>query len=232
MRRKILLGVLFLLLCPVVGGAWLIGDFQIPAKPVREIKPQPKPVVRSQTDSGSSYSSLSSSVSTGSGSTSGSTFTDPVTGMEFVWVPNGCFQMGSSSGEKGRDSDEGPVHRVCVDGFWIGKYEVTQGQWQKVMGNNPSYFKKGSNYPVEQVSWDDCQSFIKKLNRQSRKTFRLPTEAEWEYAARGGRSGEKYAGGNDVDRVAWYSGNSGGSTHPVGRYYVQYFNHQYGRTGR
>ena len=148
----------------------------------------------------------------------GQTFTEPVTGMEFVWVPGGgCFQMGSNDG----DYDEKPVHKVCVDGFWLGKYEVTQGQWQKIMGNNPSkfpkgWFKKGDNYPVEMVSWNDCQEFIKKLNAQSTRKFRLPTEAEWEYAARSGGRDETYAGGNDVDRVSWYDGNSGGSTHHVG----------------
>ena len=146
----------------------------------------------------------------------GDTFIDSVTGIEFVWVPDGSFEMGSSSGETGRYSDEGPVHKVELDGFWIGKYEVTQGQWRKFMGNNPSRFKKGDNYPVEQVSWDDCQSFVRKLKAQSGKDFRLPTEAEWEYAARSGGRDERYSGGNDIDRVAWYSSNSGGSTHAVG----------------
>jgi len=116
----------------------------------------------------------------------GHTFTDSVTGMEFVWVPAGCFQMGSPSWEDERSEDEGPVHKVCVDGFWMGKYEVTQGQWQKIMGSNPSRFKEGKNYPVENVSWNDCQEFVEKLNHRGRKTFRLPTEAEWEYACRAG----------------------------------------------
>ena len=142
----------------------------------------------------------------------GSDFTEPVIGMEFVYVSGGCFQMGSNSG----GSDEKPIHKVCVDGFWMGKYEVTQGQWQKVMGSNPSNFKKGDNYPVEGVSWDDCQRFIEKLNRRSDRTFRLPTEAEWEYAARSGGRDEKYAGANDVNAVAWYSSNSGRSAHAVG----------------
>ena len=131
--------------------------------------------------------------------------------MEFVWVPGGCYRMGSNSGE----DDEQPVHEVCVDGFWLGKYEVTQAEWQRVMGNNPSHFK-GDRNPVEIVSWDDAQEFIKRLNAKGNGTFRLPTEAEWEYAARSGGKDEKYAGGNDVDRVAWYKSNSGGKTHPVG----------------
>ena len=144
----------------------------------------------------------------------GDTWTDPVTGIEFVFVPDGCYQMGSSSGA----SDEKPVHEVCVDGFWMGKYEVTQGQWEKVMGNNPSDFKKGDNYPVEQVSWDDAKGFIGKLNslNNGQFKFRLPTEAEWEYACRSGGKPEKDAWGNDVDSIAWYGNNSGSSTHPVG----------------
>lgn len=136
---------------------------------------------------------------------------EPVTGMEFVFVPGGCFQMGSNFGE----SNEKPVHEVCVDGFWMGKYEVTQAEWQRVMGSNPSRFK-GDRNPVEQVSWNDAQEFIKRLNAKGNGTFRLPTEAEWEYAARSGGKDEKYAGGNDVDRVAWNISNSGGRTHPVG----------------
>ena len=123
-----------------------------------------------------------------------SPFRDSTTGMEFVWVPQGCFQMGSPSGESKLGSDEGPVHRVCLDGFWMGKYEVTQGEWQKIKGNNPSSFQKGSNYPVEKVSWFDCQSFIHKLNARSNKTFRLPTEAEWEYACRAGTTTARFWG--------------------------------------
>jgi formylglycine-generating enzyme required for sulfatase activity len=138
---------------------------------------------------------------------------DPTTGMEFVWVEGGTYQMGCGSGDCKPTSS--PEHEVTVNGFWIGKYSVTQGQWQKVMGNNPSAFKKGDNYPVETVSWNDAKEFIQKLNSKG-GTFRLPTEAEWEYAARSGGKPEKYAGGSDVDSVAWYSGNSGKSTHPVG----------------
>ncbi len=141
----------------------------------------------------------------------GRTWRDPTTGMEFVFVPGGCYRMGSNSGQH----DEKPVHEVCVDGFWMGKFEVTQAEWQRVMGSNPSGFK-GDRNPVEQVSWNDAQEFIKRLNAKGNGTFRLPTEAEWEYAARSGGKDEKYAGGNDVNRVAWYGGNSGNKTHPVG----------------
>ena len=142
---------------------------------------------------------------------------DPVTGMEFVWVPGGCYEMGCGSWTSDCYKDEKPVDEVCVDGFWIGKYEVTQGQWKKIMGNNPSNFKKGDDYSVEQVSWNDAKEFIKELNaRSSGGQYRLPTEAEWEYACRSGGKGERYSGGSDVDRVAWYDSNSGNSTHAVG----------------
>jgi formylglycine-generating enzyme required for sulfatase activity len=141
---------------------------------------------------------------------------DPTTGMEFVWVEGGTYQMGCVSWAGGCPPNESPGHEVTVNGFWIGKYTVTQGQWQKIMGNNPSNFRKGDNYPVETVSWDDAKEFIRKLNDKSGYTFRLPTEAEWEYAARSGGKAEKYPGGKDVEAVAWYSANSGKSTHPVG----------------
>jgi formylglycine-generating enzyme required for sulfatase activity/class 3 adenylate cyclase len=139
---------------------------------------------------------------------------DPITKMEFVWVEGGCFQMGDKIGDG--DKNERPVHEVCVDSFGMSKHEVTQGHWKAIMNNNPSKFAKGDEYPVEQVSWVDTQDFIRKLNSIAGKTFRLPTEAEWEYAACPGVTIEKYAGGRDIDQVAWYNGNSGSSTHPVG----------------
>jgi formylglycine-generating enzyme required for sulfatase activity len=145
-----------------------------------------------------------------------SSYSDPTTGMDFVYVNGGCYQMGDTFGD-GYDSEK-PVHEACVDDYYIGKYEVTQGQWQAVMGSNPSNFKNcGDNCPVESVSWNDAQEFVRKLNQRSGGgKYRLPTEAEWEYAARSGGKSEKYSGGNDVDSVAWYSGNSGSKTHPVG----------------
>ena len=102
--------------------------------------------------------------------------------------------------------------------YCIGKYEVTQGLWQAVMGENPSDFKRGDNYPVENVSWNDVQEFVAKLNELTGRKYVLPTEAQWEYAARGGEKsqGYKYSGGNDIDEVAWYYDNSEYSTHPVG----------------
>ena len=143
-------------------------------------------------------------------------WTDPVTGMVFIWVEGGCYEMGCGDWADSCEGDESPVHEVCVDGFWIGKYEVTQGQWEQIMGSNPSGFKSGDNYPVERVSWNDCQEFMNDLNSQSGSSFRFPTEAEWEYAARSGGREEKYAGGDDLDSLGWYRDNSGSRTHEAG----------------
>ena len=138
--------------------------------------------------------------------------------IDMVRVEAGTFTMGATAEMKKPCDREKPTHRVTLtDDFFIGKYEVTQALWQTVMGNNPSDFK-GDNLPVEQVSWDDCQEFISKLNRITGKTFRLPTEAEWEYAARGGNKsrGYQYSGSNNPSDVAWYYDNSGDKTHAVG----------------
>lgn len=136
-----------------------------------------------------------------------------------VHVEGGTFTMGATS-EQGTDAgkDEKPAHQVTLSSFSIGKYEVTQEEWEAMMGNNPSSFK-GAKRPVERVSWTDCQEFIRKLNTMTGKRFRLPTEAEWEYAARGGikSSGYKYAGSDNLDRVAWYESNSGNATHDIGQ---------------
>ena len=147
------------------------------------------------------------------------TLIDRVTGMELVLVKGGCFKMGDTFGD-GYDSEK-PIHEVCVSDFYIGKYELTQRQWQKVTGINPSKFSScGEDCPVEQVTWDDIQKFISTLNSQSGKKYRLPTEAEWEYAARSGGKKEKWAGTSKESLLgdyAWYSGNSGSKTHPVGQ---------------
>jgi formylglycine-generating enzyme required for sulfatase activity len=133
--------------------------------------------------------------------------------IEFVEIPSGSFMMGSENGE----GNANPVHRVSISqSFYMGKYEITQAQWKTVMGNNPSYFSScGGNCPVEQVSWDDAQEFIRKLNSlQSNYKYRLPTEAEWEYACRARTTGDYFG---NLDLIAWYRSNSGEKTHPVGQ---------------
>ena len=133
-----------------------------------------------------------------------------------VYVEGGTFTMGATSEQQNPEDDEKP-HRVSLSSFYIGKYEVTQALWKAVMGSNPSHWK-GDNLPVENVSWNDCQTFLLKLNAMTGKTFRLPTEAEWEFAARGGNRnrGYQYSGSNVLSDVAWYADNSGSKTHNVG----------------
>ena len=138
--------------------------------------------------------------------------------IDMVRVEAGTFTMGATAEMKDPWDSEKPTHRVTLtNDYYIGKYEVTQALWQAVMGNNPSKLK-GDNLPVERVSWDDCQNFLRRLNRITGKTFRLPTEAEWEYAARGGNKsrGYQYSGSNNLLDVAWYDYNSGNKTHAVG----------------
>ncbi|NLA41592.1 MAG: formylglycine-generating enzyme family protein [Smithella sp.] len=176
--------------------------------------------------------------------TAGEAFTDSVTGMEMVFVKGGCYRMGDTFGDG--YADEKPVHEVCVNDFYMGKHEVTVGQFRKFVQDtnyrteaekgdgcyiwtgtkwvkqrdknwrNPG-FSQRDNHPVVCVSWNDAKKFSEWQTRKSGKDYRLPTEAEWEYAARSGGKSEKYAGGNDVDAVAWYSKNSGSETHPVGQ---------------
>jgi formylglycine-generating enzyme required for sulfatase activity len=153
--------------------------------------------------------------------------------IEMVLVPEGAFLMGSPENEPGRSEDEGlqhrftqgmsplrlrskdegPQHRVTVRSFYIGKYEVTQAQWRAVMGGDPSAYK-GDDLPVENVSWDDAKEFCRRLSQTTGEEYRLPTEAEWEYACRARTTGA-FAG--DLDAMAWYGANSDGRTHPVGR---------------
>ncbi len=137
--------------------------------------------------------------------------------FEMVRVEGGVFTMGTDrNADPVASVNESPMHSVTLDCYYMGKTEVTQALWQAVMGNNPSNFK-GSNLPVENVSWDDCQAFISKLNVLTKRKFRLPTEAEWEYAARGGNKsrGYLYAGSDSIDDVAWYDVNGEEITHPV-----------------
>lgn len=182
------------------------------------------------------------SVGAGFASTSSSIGRSHPAEPEMVFVEGGTFLMGCTS-EQGGDcfANESPNHLVTVSDFYISKYEITQGQWEAIMGTSirqqrdkalldwqrkhPNWAPldlsingEGSNYPMYYVSWNDVQEFISRLNSLTGKQYRLPTEAEWEYAARGGKKskGYKYSGSNDMDAVAWYSDNSGNTTHPVG----------------
>ncbi len=144
---------------------------------------------------------------------------DDYINAKMVFVKGGSFTMGATS-EQGTDaySNESPTHTVTVHSFMMSNIEVTQRLWRKIMGNNPSTFTGDLDLPVEGVTWAQCQEFIARLNEKTGKNYRLPTEAEWEYAARGGvkSNGYKYAGSNDIGEVAWYSGNSDNTTHIVG----------------
>lgn len=133
-----------------------------------------------------------------------------------VFVKGGCFEMGDTSGDG--ESYEKPAHAVCVADFYMGEAELTQAEWQDIMGNNPSYFKDCDTCPVENVSWNDIQEYIKRLNEKTGKNYRLPTEAEWEYAAKSGGKKEKWAGTSvesELGEYAWYGGNSEKKTHSV-----------------
>lgn len=142
-----------------------------------------------------------------------------VNGVSFtmVAVKGGSFTMGATAEQTGANSGEYPTHSVTLSDYYIGETEVTQELWQAVMGSNPSIFTGNMQRPVEVVSWNDCQTFITKLNELTGESFTLPTEAQWEYAARGGKStkGYLYSGSNSIADVAWYSGNSSNTTHPV-----------------
>jgi formylglycine-generating enzyme required for sulfatase activity len=148
-------------------------------------------------------------------SNSNTTYTENYTGMKFVKVPAGCFKMGSYPNERSISADETPLHRVCLGEYYIGAYEVTQNQWQKITGINPSHFNGCGECPVENISWEDAQYFIEKLNRKTGKNFRLPTEAEWEFAARD--AGQIKLSPSDLSPYAWFSKNSFGKTHEVGK---------------
>ena len=156
------------------------------------------------------------SANTEFGASGGSTFT--VNNVSFVMMPveGGTFQMGVKLGQGNDDDDYMKPISVTLNSYYIGQTVVTQALWTAVMGSNPSYCK-GDLHPVDQVSWNDCQKFILKLNKLTGQKFRLPTEAEWEYAARGGKlsKGYKYSGSNTLDDVAWYDKNSDNTTHPV-----------------
>ncbi len=147
--------------------------------------------------------------------------------LEMVWIPGGTFTMGSPDTEQDRNSNEGPQHAVTLDGFWVGRYNLTQAQWAALMGGNPSYFQGANaggvttdNRPVESVSWDDAQAFITRINLATGMSFRLPSEAEWEYVCRAGTATRFYWGDDlnytNIGNYAWYQANSGNQTHDSG----------------
>lgn len=224
MSPKHLILTLLIMLCPIGMTAQTTITRNKPKPAVTRIKPKPhqKPVAKPKAKPAPRRNNTSLSGSTGHSDNKSST-----TGLSaeinkllsnMVYVSGGTFTMGGTS-EQGSDtySDEKPIHSVTLNSYYICKYEVTQALWRAVMGSNPSYFK-GDNLPVEQVSWNDCQTFINRLNSYTGRNFRLPTEAEWEFAARGGNYSRryKYSGSNYIGDVAWYSDNSDSRTHPVG----------------
>ncbi len=141
---------------------------------------------------------------------------EPVCGIEFVWIQSGSFDMGDTL-VQGIENEK-PVHQVALDGFYMSRCPVTQAQWSVLMQANPSEFQR-ADHPVEQVTWPDACDFTDKLSEaaQTDMRFTLPSEAQWEYAARSGGADDLYAGGDDIEAVAWYEENSSGATHPVGQ---------------
>jgi len=153
----------------------------------------------------------------------GEVFKEPFTGMEFVFIPRACFIMGCQNFSGKCRKDENPAHKVCVDGFWMGKYEVTQKMWERIMGYNPSRFNSDLSHPVENVSFDEIGEFIRRLNSKTREKFLLPTEAQWEDACRNGGKKVKFPWGNEDYRPEANCGtcNAGvfyGRTAPVGSF--------------
>ena len=214
MTSKHIILTLLLTLCPIgmAAQSTITRNKPKPAvtkpKPAAKPKAKPKPAPRRNSTHHSSNSSSTTSLS--------AELNKLINNM--VYVSGGTFTMGGTS-EQGSDADndEKPTHSVTLSSYYICKYEVTQALWRAVMGSNPSKFK-GDNLPIENVSWNDCQTFINRLNSYTGRNFRLPTEAEWEFAARGGNYSRhyKYSGSNYISDVAWYDGNSSNRTHPVG----------------
>ena len=227
MNPKHLILTLLIMLCPIGMAAQSTITRNKPKRTVTKPKPAAKPKAKPAPRRNSTHHSSSTSSTNSTSSTSSISSTSSTTGLSaelnklinnMVYVSGGTFTMGGTS-EQGSDAydDEKPTHSVTLSSYYICKYEVTQALWRAVMGSNPSNFK-GDNLPVECVSWDDCQTFINRLNSYTGRNFRLPTEAEWEFAARGGNYSRhyKYSGSNYISDVAWYDGNSSNRTHPVG----------------
>ena len=198
MTPKHIILTLLLMLCPIGMAAQSTITRNKPKPAVTKPKPAAKPKAKPAPRRNSSTTGLSAELN------------KLINNM--VYVSGGTFIMGGDD-----SSDQMPTHNVTLSSYYICKYEVTQALWRAVMGSNPSNFK-GNNLPVENVSWYDCQTFIKRLNSYTGRNFRLPTEAEWEFAARGGNYSRhyKYSGSNHIDDVAWYIDNSNKRPHPVG----------------
>ncbi len=253
MKRLLVLFIAALLLTTIMTAQIQGGKKQSsPTKPKTEQKARPKQSTPSSNSGKSKKSTKTTKQTTkqqSSNRSSSSTTTRLLPAVvqqaidDMVYVEGGTFTMGATK-EQDRKGyrDEEPAHQVTLSSYYIGKYEVTQGLWQAVMGTtvrqqrdkeHPYYtrnldylYGEGANYPMYYIDWRECQEFISKLNQLTGKHFRLPTEAEWEYAARGGNRsrgykyvgcGYMYAGNNDIDEVAWFDRNSGGTTHPVGQ---------------
>lgn len=216
MNPKHIILTLLIMLCPIGMAAQSTITRHKPKPAVTKPKPAAKPKAKPKAKPAPRRNSTHHSSSTSSTVSLSAELNKLINNM--VYVSGGTFTMGSTS-EQGSDAydDEKPTHNVTLSSYYICKYEVTQALWRAVMGSNPSNFK-GDNLPVECVSWNDCQTFINRLNSYTGRNFRLPTEAEWEFAARGGNYSRhyKYSGSNYIGDVAWYDDNSGNRTHPVG----------------
>ena len=216
MNPKHIILTLLIMLCPIGMAAQSTITRHKPKPAVTKPKPAAKPKAKPKTKPAPRRNSTHHSSSTSSTVNLSAELNKLINNM--VYVSGGTFTMGATS-EQGSEAydNEKTTHSVTLSSYYICKYEVTQALWQAVMGSNPSYFE-GDNLPVENVSWNDCQTFINRLNSYTGSNFRLPTEAEWEFAARGGNYSRhyKYSGSNDIDDVAWYTDNSGYRNHPVG----------------
>ena len=218
MNPKHIILTLLLILCPIGMAAQSTITRNKPKPAVTKPKPAAKPKARPKAKPKPAPRRNSTHHSSSTNSTTGLSAELNKLINNMVYVSGGTFTMGGTS-EQGCDaeSDEKPTHNVTLSSYYICKYEVTQALWQAVMGSNPSEFK-GDDQPVERVSWNDCQTFINRLNNYTGRNFRLPTEAEWEFAARGGNNSRhyKYSGSNYISDVAWYIDNSYKRPNPIG----------------
>ena len=225
MRKKLILLILYCLCTLGVAAQGVVTRQKPkptttqPSKPRQNTQPRqkPKPTTPARPHNSGTAARRATSASV---TRSGDNMVLSVGGVTYtlVYVDGGTFTMGATR-EQGSDAgrNEKPSHSVTLSSYHIGETEVTQALWQAVMGSNPSRFTGNSRRPVDEVSWEDCQRFISRLNSLTGQHFHLPTEAQWEYAARGGSKsrGYKYSGSNDLGSVAWYHDNSSSTTHPV-----------------